>query len=219
MICDRSAASAAWSESARRIGSSTSSTNRPSPGSQPTVEIVVRRCVMPRSGSRRAAASTSSRFSIGSPIPMKTQWSTRVEPAEMQSLVEDLRCGQVAPERICARRAERARERAARLRGEAERAPTVAEAHQHGLDRLAVRRCGRASSRCRRATRASVSTASVENGTPSASSRAQRARADSSSRRSRYAPRAVHAHTCRARKAGSPCRAASASGPQIHRLR
>jgi hypothetical protein len=30
---------------------------------------------MPRSGSRRAAVSTASRFSIGSPMPMKTQWS------------------------------------------------------------------------------------------------------------------------------------------------
>ena len=46
------------------------------PGTQPTVEIVVRRCVMPTSGSRRAAASTLSRFIIGSPMPMKTRWST-----------------------------------------------------------------------------------------------------------------------------------------------
>ena len=46
------------------------------PGIQPTVEIVVRRWVMPRSGRRRQAASTPSRFIIGSPIPMKTAWST-----------------------------------------------------------------------------------------------------------------------------------------------
>ena len=46
------------------------------PGTQPTVEIAVRRFVMPRSGSSRQAASTSSRFIIGSPMPMKTQWST-----------------------------------------------------------------------------------------------------------------------------------------------
>ena len=46
------------------------------PGTQPTVEIVVRRCVMPMSGSRSQAASTLSRFIIGSPMPMKTQWST-----------------------------------------------------------------------------------------------------------------------------------------------
>ena len=68
--------SAACSESASRIGSSTSSTNRFRPGIQPTVEIVVRRCVIPIAGSRRAAASTSSRLSIGSPIPMNTAWST-----------------------------------------------------------------------------------------------------------------------------------------------
>jgi hypothetical protein len=37
--------------------------------------MVVRRCVIPTSGRERAAASTSSKFSIGSPMPMKTQWS------------------------------------------------------------------------------------------------------------------------------------------------
>ncbi len=46
------------------------------PGTQPTVEIVVRRCVIPTSGSRRAAPSTWSRFIIGSPMPMNTRWST-----------------------------------------------------------------------------------------------------------------------------------------------
>ena len=46
------------------------------PGIQPTVETVVRRCVMPTSGSRRQAPSTASRFIIGSPIPMNTRWST-----------------------------------------------------------------------------------------------------------------------------------------------
>ena len=51
-------ASGAWSERARRIGASTSSTNRVRPGIQPTVEIVVRRGVMPRSGRRAAAPRT-----------------------------------------------------------------------------------------------------------------------------------------------------------------
>ena len=74
MIIERSASSGACSEIARRIGCSTSETNRVRPGSQPTVEIVVRRCVIPTSGSRRAASSTASRFIIGSPIPMNTQW-------------------------------------------------------------------------------------------------------------------------------------------------
>ena len=45
---------------ARRIGSSTSSTKRVRPGSQPTVEIVVRRWVIPISGRRRADSSTCS---------------------------------------------------------------------------------------------------------------------------------------------------------------
>ena len=44
------------------------------PGSQPTVEMPVRRWVMPRSGSFRAAESTPSRFIIGSPMPMNTRW-------------------------------------------------------------------------------------------------------------------------------------------------
>ena len=46
------------------------------PGIQPTVEIAVRRWVMPRSGRRAQAPSTLSRFIIGSPMPMNTAWST-----------------------------------------------------------------------------------------------------------------------------------------------
>ena len=61
------------------------------PGIQPTVEIAVRRWVMPRSGSRSQAASTLSRFIIGSPMPMNTQWSIGLDAAEVQRLVEDLR--------------------------------------------------------------------------------------------------------------------------------
>ena len=60
------------------------------PGSQPTVETVVRRWVMPTSGSRRAASSTSSTFIIGSPMPMKTSVVDRLDAAEVQRLVEDL---------------------------------------------------------------------------------------------------------------------------------
>ena len=51
------------------------SARRRIPGTQPTVEIVVRRWVTPRSGSRSQAPSTASRLSIGSPMPMNTQWS------------------------------------------------------------------------------------------------------------------------------------------------
>ena len=68
----------------------------------------------------------------------------RLPPTEVQRLVEDLRGGQVATEAHRARRAERARERAARLRREAERAPSVAVAHEHGLDRMPVVPSGRA---------------------------------------------------------------------------
>ena len=45
------------------------------PGTQPTVEIAVRRGVTPISGSRSQAESTASRFIVGSPMPMKTTWS------------------------------------------------------------------------------------------------------------------------------------------------
>ena len=132
--------SAACSDSARRIGIG-SSASRSIPGIQPTVEIAVRRWVIPRSGRRSAGASTLSRFIIGSPMPMNTQWSTSADPAEVERLVEDLRRGQVAPELHLPGGAERAGQRAARLRGEAERAPAVAVAHQHRLDRPPVVRC------------------------------------------------------------------------------
>ncbi len=46
------------------------------PGIQPTVEIAVWRWPMPTSGSRSHAASTLSRLSIGSPMPMNTQLVT-----------------------------------------------------------------------------------------------------------------------------------------------
>ncbi len=46
------------------------------PGTQPTVEIPVRRLVIPTSGRRRHASITASRFIIGSPMPMNTAWST-----------------------------------------------------------------------------------------------------------------------------------------------
>ena len=102
----RSPASAPSAAAGRRHGSRAraGSAARPRrrsacrPGIQPTVEIVVRRCVIPMSGSRRAAASTSSKLRNGSPIPMKTRWFTGSMPAEVQHLVEDLRRAQVAAE-------------------------------------------------------------------------------------------------------------------------
>jgi len=77
----------------------------------------------------------------------------RICAAKMQGLVEDLGGRQVAPELHLPGRAERARERAARLARQAERAAAVAVAHQHRLHRPAVggleERLGRAVARDR----------------------------------------------------------------------
>jgi hypothetical protein len=64
----------------------------------------------------------------------------RIGTAEVERLVEDLGGRQVAPELHPPGRAERARQRAARLARQAERAPAVAVAHQHRLHRAAVGR-------------------------------------------------------------------------------
>ncbi len=58
---------------------------------------------------------------------------------EVERLVDDLRRGQVSAEAHRAGRAERARERAARLRGEAQRSAAVAVAHEHRFDGMPVR--------------------------------------------------------------------------------
>ena len=57
---------------------------------------------------------------------------------EVQRLVEDLRRRQVAPEAHRPGGAEGARERAARLRGQAQGPPPVAIAHEHGLHRAPI---------------------------------------------------------------------------------
>jgi hypothetical protein len=62
----------------------------------------------------------------------------RLGAPEVQRLVEDLRGGEVAPEPHLAGGAECARQRAAALRGQAQRAAVVAVAHEHRLDRPAV---------------------------------------------------------------------------------
>ena len=118
-------------------------------------------------------------------MPMKTRWFDRLEPAEVEHLVEDLRGAQVAAEAHRAGRAEGARERAARLRGDADRAAAVAVAHQHRLDRVAV---GGAEERLHRAVarRAPRSRPSASRtARSSASSPPERARAGSSSPRTR----------------------------------
>ena len=108
------------------------------PGAQPTVEMPVRRWVMPRSGSRRAAAEHGVEVHHRLAHAHEHEVVERLDAAEVQHLVEDLRRGQVAPEPHRAGRAERARQRAARLRGDADRAAAVAVAHQHRLDRAPV---------------------------------------------------------------------------------
>jgi hypothetical protein len=70
--------------------------------------------------------------------PHEDEVVDRLHAAEVQRLVEDLRRGQVASEAHLAGRAEGAGQRAAGLRGDADRAPTVGVAHQDGLDGTAV---------------------------------------------------------------------------------
>ena len=77
-------------------------------------------------------------FIVGSPIPMKTTWSIASSAAEVQRLVEDLVGAEVAAELHLPGGAEGAGQRAARLRGDADRAAAVAVAHQHRLDRPPV---------------------------------------------------------------------------------
>ena len=108
------------------------------PGIQPTVEIAVRRCVTPRSGRRSQAASTWSRFIIGSPMPMKTTWSTASMRRKCSAWSRISDAVRLRPNFIAPGRAERAGQRAARLRGQAQRAAPVAVAHEHRLDRASV---------------------------------------------------------------------------------
>ena len=166
---DRFVRSAAWIESARRIGCSTSSTNLVSPGIHPTVEIVVRRGVIPMSGRRRADARTCVDVQERLAHAHVDRVVYGLAAPEVERLVDDLRRGQVSPEAHRAGCAERARERAARLRGEAQRPAAVAVAHEHRFDRMAVGGTGRAPSPSRRATSRSVTSSSVENGTVSTS--------------------------------------------------
>ena len=109
------------------------------PGSQPTVETPVRRW---RDARRRAAARAASSTCVDVHQRLahahEHEVVDRLDAAEVQHLVEDLRGGQVAAEAHRPGRAERAGQRAARLRGDADRAAPVAVAHQHRLDGAAV---------------------------------------------------------------------------------
>ena len=111
---------------------------------------------------------------MGSPMPMNTRWSTRLDAAEVQHLVEDLRRAEVAAEPHRAGGAERAGERAARLGGDADGAAAVAVAHEHGLHAGGRRAVRNSALTVPSAACASSTTSSVENGTRAASSSAQR---------------------------------------------
>ena len=159
MIRDRSFPSAACSESASRIGSSTSSTKRLRPG-QPADRRDRR---APVRDAERGEPSRRGEHLVEVEHRLAHPHEDRVvdglDAAEVQRLVEDLRRREVPPERHLARRAERARQRAARLRRQAERAAAVAVAHQHRLDRMAV---GRAEERLHVPSRDSRSVSTVE---------------------------------------------------------
>ena len=122
----------------------------------------------------------------------------RLHAAEVKRLVEDLRGAQVAREAHCAGGAERARQRAARLRGHADRAPAVAVAHQHRLQRPPVggreQRLDRAVARARLARRSSGSRTAASR----ASSRAARAGGSVICLVARRAPRRPRPHLARA---------------------
>ena len=98
--------------------------------------------------SASTAASTRSRLSSGSPMPMNTMFVSRLPsvgepPCGVADLVDDLGGLEVAPEAELAGRAERATHRAAGLARDAQRVPLARGAagrvvHQDGLDELAV---------------------------------------------------------------------------------
>ena len=108
------------------------------PGIHPTVEIAVRRWVIPTSGSRRHASEHRVEVHHRLAHAHEDRVGDLGGAAEVQRLVEDLPGGEVAAEAHRAGGAERARQRASRLRAEAYRAAPVAVAHQHRLDRQPV---------------------------------------------------------------------------------
>ena len=104
------------------------------PGIQPTVETVVRRCVTPRSGRRRLAPSTASRFIIGSPMPMNTRWSTSSMRRKCSAWSRISEAVRLRPYFIAPVAQNVQVSGQPRLRGDAQRAPPVAVAHEHRLD-------------------------------------------------------------------------------------
>ena len=147
---------------------------------------------MPRSGRRSQAASTWSRFIIGSPMPMNTQWSTSSMRRKCSAWSRISRAVRLRPNFIEPVAQKRARQRAARLRGQAQRAAPVAVAHEHGLDRPAVvraeQRLDRAVAGVRLAGRASGSRTGPRRPGGRAARRAGRSSRRSPRRRARSTP-------------------------------
>ena len=79
-----------------------------------------------------------SRFSIGSPIPMNTAWSIGSMRRKCRAWSRISDAVRLRPKAHLAGCAERACQRAARLRRQAHGTPAVAEAHQHRLHGMAV---------------------------------------------------------------------------------
>ena len=98
----------------------------------------MRRCVIPTSGSAPGGGEHLVEVQHRLAHPHEDAVVDRLDPAEVERLVEDLRRGQVPAELHLPGRAERAGERAAGLGRDADRPAAVAVAHQHRLDRLAV---------------------------------------------------------------------------------
>ena len=158
----------------------------------------------PRSGRRRAAASTGVEVQHRLAHAHEDEVVDRLDPPEVKRLVEDLARAQVAAEPHLAGRAERARERAAGLRRDADRAAAVAVAHQHSLDRVVVLRCEQHLQRAV-AGQHFRNDAERREGHPLGSvARSPAGRFVISSYEA--APWAVHSHTWRARYAGWPAR-------------
>ncbi len=146
----RSGSRAAWSETAS-VNCGPSAVRRRIPGTTPDVETVMWRAPSPnrrRSFSASMAASTRSRLSSGSPMPMNTMLVRRCPAADQPAgrrphLVDDLGHLEVAPEAELAGRTERAADRAAGLARDAQRV-TLARSrprrvvHQDRLDERPV---------------------------------------------------------------------------------
>ena len=179
---------------------------------RPTVEIVIRRALMPRPSSRLASSSAgkrASRFASGSPMPITTMWLSRSsgpkQPLQPQHLLDDLAGGEIALEAVEAAGAEDAAHAAADLRADADRAADFVA--QAARTRSARRRRARAAVfRCRRRPACAARSCVVHSVKSAASSFAQRLRQIGHLLEiGRPAARTANAESAPARYAPWPC--------------